>query len=52
MKLEEQNSSQTRRIEQPLILRKRSDQNLNPIEEYDRDRIEREMMMPDIRYIH
>jgi uncharacterized membrane protein YfcA len=52
MKLEDQNSSYPRRIEQPLILRKRSDQNLNPIEEYDRDRIEREMMMPDIRYIH
>ena len=39
-------------MEQPLIQRTRSDQNLNPIEEYDRDRIEREMMMPDIRYIH
>ena len=38
--------------EQPLISRTRSEQILNPIEEYSRDRIEREIYVPDIRYIH
>jgi uncharacterized membrane protein YfcA len=54
LKIEKQviRSADQKKNDQPLLQRNRSDLNLNPIEDYDRDRLEREWYVPDIRYIH